>query len=118
MHTVRYILPLINRTFGGTHVSGPLAGPARQVRRGTCMSGLVAGPTQFARGIRRSVMRPTRGTRVSGRTDAWDPHVRSDQTRVAPAWQFRPDPRGTHVSGRTDAWDPRVRSDRRVGPVC
>jgi hypothetical protein len=38
-----------------------------------------------------------RGARVSGRTDAWGPRVRSD---------------------RTDMWDLCVRPDRRVGPAC
>jgi hypothetical protein len=77
-----------------------------QSARGTRSSALVAGPTQSAHGTRRSVMRPTRGTRVSGQTDAWDPCVRSD-------------PRGTRVAVRTGpAWDPCVRSDRRVEPAC
>jgi hypothetical protein len=85
---------------------------------------------------------PVGGTRVSGRTDAWDPRIRSDR-RVGPACQGGPawDPRvrrdsrvrsdrrvgptcqvgptcGTHVSGWSDTWDPRIRSDRRVGPAC
>jgi hypothetical protein len=65
-------------------------------------------------------------TDVSGRTDAWDPRVRSNR-RMGPAGQVGPSLppmpsqlSGTRVSGRADAWDPRVRSDQvsSVGPSC
>jgi hypothetical protein len=68
---------------------------------------------------------PMRGTRVSGRTDVWDPRVRSHphgtlvSSQTRPAWHPHGSSDRTHMGPACQVGpNPRVRLDRCVRPVC